>query len=457
MAEDNSPKHQTPERDGAHARYSDQDLAYMRSLGAAVAQRSPKASLILLFIIAFAIFSLILWMAWAEIDVVVRGEGKVIPSSQLQVIQSLEGGVIAEILVDEGDIIDQGQPLMRISDISYASSYEENRLRYLELRARIARLEAQANQIPFVDDEEVANEMPELLLAERDLYDSQQEEYRKKLGVLEEQLVQSRNELIEAQARKRQLTANAQLIRDEITIKKPLVDSGLISEVEFIQLRRQATEIEGDLENISLSIPRIKSRIQEAERTLEQAGLELANAAREQLNETLAEASRLLELSHAIRDRVVRSTLRSPVHGTVKRMHVNTIGGVIRPGEPVVEVVPLEDALLIEARIQPADIANVSVGLPARVKFSAYDFAIHGSLAGKVSFVSADSITTDEGVSYFLVRLKPEKSFLGYESAPLPIMVGMTCQVDILTDKRSILEYILKPIHRGMKNAMGER
>jgi adhesin transport system membrane fusion protein len=408
-------------------------------------------------IVGISVLVLILWMAWAEIDIVVRGGGKVIPSSQLQLVQSLEGGVVTEILVREGDVVEQNQPLMRISDIGFASSYEENRLRYLELRARIARLDAQANEKTFELDPDVIEEAPSLMEAERRLYESQTLQYQQALSVLEEQLSQHRNELIEAQARERQLGASAELIRDEVRIKTPLAQSGLISEVEFIQLRRQATEIEGNLENVSLSIPRIRSRIQEAERKLEQTRLELVNRAKTELNEAQAEVSRLREAGHAIRDRVSRTTLRAPVHGVVKRIFVNTVGGVIRPGGEVIEVVPLEDALLVEVRINPADIADVSVELPARIKFSAYDFSIHGSLAGEVVFIGADSITNEDGDSYFIARIRPGQNHIDHVGTKLPIMVGMTTQVDILTGKRSILNYLLKPIHRGMDNAMGER
>lgn len=437
--------------------YSDQDLAYMRSLAAAVVQRSPRPMMWILGMLTITIVVLLLWMAWAEIDIVVRGSGKVIPSSQLQMVQSLEGGVVTEILVSEGDVVEQNQPLMRISDIGFASSYEENRLRFLELRARIARLDALAHDKPFTDDPEVVREMPLLLDAERQLYQSQFRQHDQALSVLREQLAQHHNELLEAQARERQLTESVSLIRDELQIKRPLMERGLISEVEFIQLRREATDIEGNLENVRLSIPRIRSRIQEAERKLEQNRLELINNAKHELNEAQAEASRLREAGHAIRDRVSRTTLRAPVRGAVKRIFINTVGGVIRPGAEAIEVVPLEDTLLIEVRINPADIAEVEVGLPTRIKFSAYDFAIHGSLLGEVVYVSADSITTEEGESYFIARIRPEQNHLEHVSGKLPIMVGMTTQVDILTGKRSILNYLLKPIHRGMGNAMGER
>lgn len=434
----------------------DPDLAYMRSLSAAVVQRSPRYLVMILIIMTLAIVSAIVWMSIAEIDIVVRGNGKVIPSQQLQVVQSLEGGIVSEILVREGDIVDSNQPLIKISDIAFASSYEENQLQYLELRAKIARLTAEANDLPFKEDELVAKQAPDLMKSEKSLYESNLQQLEQTVQILQEQLSQNENELLEAKGRRKHLNRTLALIREEIKLKKPLLKRKLVSEIEFLKVQQQEVETEGELDAINLSLPRIESTIEEAKRKIAQGQLDFRNKAKKELNEAVGEASRIAETQSAIKDKVRRTMLRSPVKGTVTRMHVNTVGGVIPAGNPILEIVPFEDSLLVEVKIKPADIADLSVNQEARLKFSAYDFAIHGSLGGKVNFISADTITTEEGESFFVVRIRPDKPYMGAEDNPLPIGVGMTVEADILTDKKTILQYIFKPIRRGLQRSLSE-
>ena len=245
-------------------------------------------------------------------------------------------------------------------------------------------------------------------------------------------------------------------MRQELKIKEPLVRRRIISEVDYLQLQQREAELEGDLEGVGISIPRIRSTVEEGRRKIDQTRLEFRNKAKRELNEVMAEISRIAETQTALQDRVRRTTLRSPVKGVVKRLYANTIGGVVAPGSDILEIVPLGDSLLIEVQIKPADIAYINVGQTVRLKFTAYDFAIHGSVKGEVSFVSADTITDDEGNSYYIARVHPDKSYLGHESRPLPIKVGMASEADIITDKKTILEYLLKPIHRGLGKALRE-
>ena len=223
-----------------------------------------------------------------------------------------------------------------------------------------------------------------------------------------------------------------------------------------MQLRQREAEAEGELDIASISIPRIKSSIEEAKGKLEQNRLEFSNKAKLELNETLAELSRVSEMQTALQDRVTRTILRSPVDGVVKSLHANTVGGVVSPGNKVLEIVPLGDTLLVEVRIKPADIASIVVGQRTRLKFSAYDFAIHGGFAGKVTFVSADTITNDEGESYYIVRVSPEETYLDPKTKVMEIKVGMTSEADIIISKKTILEYLLKPITRGLEKALTE-
>lgn len=437
-------------------RHEDADLRYMRSLSAAVVQRSPRYLMTVLLIMSLAIISGIVWMHYAKIDIVVRGPGKVVPSQQLQVIQSLEGGVVSEILVEEGDVVEIHQPLIKISDVAFSSSLEENRLKYLELKAKITRLKAEANGIPFEQDEVVSREAPDLMHAARSLYESNRQQLQETLRILEEQVLQNQSQLTEARAKSRKLEKSLSLMREELELKRPLVDRGLVSKVEFIQLQQKENEIKGELEAVRLSIPRIESTIEEAKSKIEQSRLDFRNKAKRELNEAQAEVSRIAETQEALRDRVQRTTIRAPLRGTVTRLHINTVGGVISPGAPILEIVPYEDALLVQVRIDPKDVANITVGQRARLKFSAYDFAVYGSLNGEVRFLSADTITNEDGESYYIARIRPSRTFLGAQSSPLPVRVGMTAEADIITDKKSILEYLMKPINRGLQRALRE-
>ena len=442
--------------DNTTSSYSDSDIAYMQSLSAAVVQRSPRYLVLTVSIISLVVLVAILWMAWAEIDVVVRGSGKVIPASQVQIIQSLEGGIVSEILVKEGDSVENNQPLIQISAVAFSSSFEENRLSYYELLAKSARLKAEAHGGDFERNAEVARIFPELLESEESLFESNRNQLNQTLSIYEEQVSQQQSALEETLSKQRQLKKSLELLQQELEIKKPLVERRIISEVDYLQVQQREAEAEGELEGVGISIPRIQSTVTEGRRKLEQVRLEFRNKAKLELNEVMSELSRIAEAQTALQDRVSRTTVRSPVKGIVQRMYANTIGGVISPGSEIMEIVPREDALLIEVRIKPADIAYIDVGQEARLKFTAYDFAIHGSIKGAVSFVSADTVTDDEGVSYFVARVRPEKPYLGVKSNPMMIKVGMTSETDIITDKKTILEYLLKPIHRGLEHALRE-
>jgi adhesin transport system membrane fusion protein len=435
---------------------SDQDLSYMSSLSAAVVQRSPRYLInTVLVIFLFFIFTFI-WMAWANIDVVVRGSGKVIPARHIQQVQSLEGGVVADILVREGDLVDANQALLKLSDVAFASSYQEGRLKYDELVARSVRLRAEAHDEKFNTSDEFDEELAELLRSELSLFESNADQLTETLSIYKQQITQQENSLKEAQSRVNQLSRELKLVRDEIKIKKPLMEEKIISEIDFIQLQRKEAELEGELEIAKIAMPRLQASIEEARGKLSQSELDFRNKAKKELNEVLAEISRIAQTQQALEDRVSRTTLRSPVKGVVKRLHANSIGGVVSPGAPVIEIVPLGDSLLVEVQIKPADIATIRVDQMTRLKFSAYDFAIHGSLSGKVSFVSADTITDDEGNSYYVVRVQPDQAYIGKEDQNLPIKVGMTSEADIITDKKSILAYLLKPINRGLEKALTE-
>jgi membrane fusion protein, adhesin transport system len=411
----------------------------------------------ILWIMVLAITWLLVWASFAEIDELARGVGKVIPSKQLQVVQNLEGGIVEDILVDEGEKVNKGQILIKINDTNFASSYEENQLRYDELKAKSIRLEAEVSGTPFSADEQSQKEIPSLVAHELSLYKINQKQLDKNIHILEEQVNQRKNELTEAKAKQKQLKLSYSLIAQEVKITKPLVKSGLVSQVEYLQLSRQANAMKGDLDAVRLSIPRIKSTIKEAQNKIDEVRLEFQHKAKEQLNEVSAEMARILESGAALEDKVNRTFVRSPVNGIVKQLLVNTINGVVQPGMDIVEIVPLQDKLLIETKIKPSDIAYLYPGQKAIVKFTAYDFAIYGGLTGKLTYISSDTIVDEEGNTFYLVRIKTDKNFLEKDGKKYEILVGMVANVDIVTGKKTVMDFILKPILKAKQGALRER
>jgi len=437
--------------------YSQEDLEYMASLSSAVMQKSSGSSRLIIWMIFVSLAWLIIWAYFAEIDELTRGSGKVIPSKQVQVIQNLEGGIVSEILIDEGEIVEKGQILLKIDDTSFSSSYAENNLRKLELKAQAMRLSAEVSGKDTHTMPAVSDEMKPFIEHERSLYQLNKKQLSQKLSILNEQINQRRHELKEAQSKYQQLKQDYKLIQQEVQITKPLVEKGIVSQVEFLQLSRQASGIKGEMDSVKLSIPRTKSTIKEARNKMAEAKLNFKHEAKEELNKVQAEIARISESADALEDRVKRTLVRSPVKGIIQRLLVNTVNGVVQPGMDLVEIIPFNDKLLIETKIKPSDIAYLYPGQPAKVKFTAYDFSIYGSLDGKVTWISADTITDEEGNAFYLVRIKTDKNYLLFEDVKHDILVGMIANVDIITGKKSVLDFLLKPILKVHQAALRER
>ncbi len=435
---------------------ADQDLSYMSSAAGAVLQQSPRGGQQMLWAIALFFLVAVVWAAWGNIDEFTRGEGKVIPSRHLQVIQNLEGGIVAELFVREGQQVESGQALLQIDDRRFASSLREADVTIEQLKAKTARLRAEADSQDFTG--EGAGVSPAAVAEELALFNSRLNEQHSRTQVLVEQVTQKQQDLSELRAKTEQLTRSHALLDSELTMTRPLVANGAISQVELLRLERQVNDVAGEMDQATLAIPRIESALQEAKDKLKAADLEFRSKAREELTEALSELSRLTETSDALEDRVERTLVRSPVAGTVKQLLVKTIGGVIQPGMDIVEIVPTEDRLQVEAKVRPADIAFLHPGQKALVKFTAYDFSVHGGLEGKVVHISPDTIFDKEAeASFYLVRVETDAGFLGSENAPLPIIAGMTVEVDILTGQKTVLDYLLKPILKTKQLALRER
>jgi len=426
---------------------TDADLAMLR-------QEPLRAKVLLRLIgILFAVF--VIWSAVANLDEVTRGDGKVIPSKQLQVLQSIDGGLVSEILVHEGDIVQPNQLLIKIDETRFASSVKENQAQALGLMAKAARLKALSDGKPFEPPAEVVKNEPEMVTQERQLYEAKRDEMQAGVSIARQQLAQRQQELNEAQARRAQASQGFDLTSRELAVTRPLINSGAVSEVELLRLERDVSRYRGERDMASAQLTRIQAAINEAQRKIEEVELTFRNDAGKELSETMAKLNSLTEGGVALSDRVKQSSIRSPVKGTVKRLLVNTVGGVVQPGKDMIEIVPLEDALLLEARVLPRDIAFLRPGQPAMVKFTAYDFSIYGGLEGTLEHIGADTVTDEKGNAFYTVRVRTSRS--GFGDANLPIIPGMVAEVDILTGKKSVLSYLLKPVLRAKNIAMTER
>ena len=421
----------------------------------AILRQEPLRARVLLRSVGIVMALFVAWAAVAQLDEVTRGEGRVIPSKQIQVLQSIDGGLVSEILVHEGDIVQPDQLLIKIDETRFVSSVKENRVQYLGLVARAARLKATSDGKPFEPPPEVVKEAPEVVAQELQLYEAKRAEMNAAISIARQQLAQRQQELNEAQARRAQAATGFDLTSKELTVTKPLINSGAVSEVELLRLERDVSRYRGERDMASAQITRVQAAINEAQRKIEEVELNFRNEAGKELSEVTAKLNSLAETSVGLSDRVKQSSIRSPVKGTVKRLLVNTVGGVVQPGKDMIEIVPLEDALLLEARVLPRDIAFLRPGQPAIVKFTAYDFSIYGGLDGTLEHIGADTVIDDKGNAFYTVRVRTNKP--GFGAANLPIIPGMVAEVDIITGKKSVLVYLLKPVLRAKNVALSER
>ncbi len=464
--ENHTPESNTPPKaTGLFQRLPEADLDLASDIRTTLLIQSPRGGRLIVWLTGLFFAAFLIWATFSEIDEVTRGNGKVIPSQQIQVVQNLEGGILSKLLVHVGDIVEKDQLLLEIDKTRFSAPYMESRVSFLALKAQIARLEAETRSTKFLVPDEVAKEKPELGNRELQLYNSRKEQLAAKLQILQEQHTQRRQELAELRSKLDELTRTSALLQRELAMTRPLIAQGAVSEVEVLRLQRQASEMNGNIETTKISIPKVESKIAEAKKAMEEAQLTFHNVASIELNEAYAKIEGLSANTEALMDRLQRTAVRSPVHGTINQVLVNTVGGIIQPGMNLVEIVPLEDTLLVEARIKPADIAFLRPGQQAMVKFTAYDFTVYGGLDASLEHISADSITNKQGDAqgdkqgedYYLVRLRTKQNYLGTKEAPLPIIPGMVVSVDILTGKKTILSYLLKPVLRAKHTALRER
>lgn len=437
--------------------YTQKDYEFMNSLSSAVLERAPTKMSKVIKIWLVTIFAFVLWASVAEIDEITRGDGKAIPYGQNQLIQNLEGGIIEAILVHEGQTVKTGDSLLKINNAKSLSASKTNVIKYQEYEAKRLRLFAEANQIAFEAFETEDEELNIQIALAKKLYDSRKLEFLAKDEGMLNLIEQKKQEYKEAQANINSLKKSLEYVTEEIAMTAPMVREGVKSKVDFLKLKREANEIENRILAAKLSLPRLQSAINEFRNKRIESKQLYINTAKKELHEVTAEIARLGAQQEEFSDQVRRTMVSSPVDGIIQKIYIHTAGGVVKPGEDLIEIVPTSKKLILEVKIKPSDIAFIHPGAEAKVKVSAYDYAIHGGLTGKVIFISPDTVTNKEGETFYIIHVETPKSHLGTDEHPLQIIPGMTVNADITTGQKTVMQYILKPILKSKQYVFTER
>lgn len=412
------------------------DFSFANDVRAAAELKTPRASLILLGTTIALMVVGIIWAHFAVLDEVKRGNAKVIPSRQMQVVQSLEGGIVQEILVQEGDIVKQGQVLMRIDDTKFLADLGEVRERRFANAARVARLEAEVQGLPqptFSPD--LMKRAPQAVQTEQNVFEARAKKLAQDVDVLTQQATR--------------LSDSLKLLSREVQLTQNLYAQKVVPEIEMLRLQRQEADMRGQLAET-------QSRIANARAAFR-------SQAEEDLAKSRADLAVLEETTKSAQDRVRRADLKSPVNGIINKLNVTTVGAVVQPGANLMDIVPMDDTLLVEGRIRPQDIAFIRPQQNAVVKITAYDSSVYGSLKGKVERISADSIVDDKSEqrgekseSFYRVIVRTDKNHLGSTEHPLPIIPGMVATVEVQTGEKSVLDYMMKPARMLRDEALRE-
>lgn len=430
---------------------------FMSELEAATRMKPSEKSHYLLIAIASLVVAFLIWSNLAEIEEITFGSGQVIPSQEIQVVQSLEGGIIEDILVSEGEKVDKGQVLLKVSDIAFASEGRGAEAKSLSLQAKKARLEAEAKDTEFIVPEEVVQKFPDIARNEQALYQSRRQELENAKSILDNKISSAQSQISEVRAKINRLSESRRLLNQELAMTKEMVAKRAVPKLEEIRLNRELSNISGQIREASEERSGLEAELNQAKREREDREDKFKSQVLGELNDIETQISQIGESLTAIEDRVARTEIRSPVDGVVNKIALKTIGGVIEPAMQLFEIVPLDDDLKIVAKVTPQEIAFLRPGQPAKIKISAYDSQRYGSLEGQVIRLGANSITDREGNIFFEIELEAKQNYLGTSENPLPITPGMVAQVEIITGKRTIFSYLVKPVLRAKDRALTER
>ena len=399
----------------------------------------------------------VLWSAFAKLQEVTSAQGRVIPATKIQVVQNLEGGIVREVLVREGAMVKEGDIILRIDPTIAGSTLGEAREKQLGLQMMVARLEAEVEGKPLSVPGELSSQRPDLLGEQRSIFEARKNELDAALSGLALQEQQRSQEVVELESKLVTSRKALELSQEELNLMRPLEKTKAASRTEVLVIESKVNDLDGSVKAAELALPRMHSAIQEVRDRRQEKLAAFRSEALQRLSSARVELAALSEASKSSEDKLARTTVRAPVAGVVKTVHVTTPGQVVQPGRDLIEIVPLNDTLLVEAQVRPQDIAFVRPGQEALIKLTAYDFSIYGGLKGVVDRIGADSITTEKGETYYVIRVRTERSTLSHKGENLPIIPGMVANVDVITGSKTVLSYLTKPMTKLRHEAMRER
>ena len=431
--------------------------AYMNALEEARALNAGRSGQIFLMLVALLFVLFIIWASVFQIDEITRGQGQVIPSQEMQIVQSLEGGILQEIFVKEGDRVEKGQLLLKLSDLAFSSEARGGAAKLYALKIMQARLEAEIAGSDFIVPDDLAAQNPALIDNEKSLYASRQQELQNAVSIFEDR----RNKAAAAKAENEAVITkekeNLSLLQQELEAAEKMLAARAIAKTEVLRLKRTANETKGRLAEAREKIVGYDAEISALELEAKQKKDMFRTQALKELGEVKTQIIAREESLKAIGDVVDRAALRAPVDGVINAVTIKTIGGVVEPAKPLIEIVPLGDDLKINARVSPNDIAFIEEGQSVKVRISAYDSQRYGMLNGQISRIGASTMNDGEGNIYFEVEVKTEQNYLMAGARKLPITPGMLADIDVITGRKTIIAYLMKPVLRLKDQAFRER
>jgi len=433
------------------------DKEFMNELEAATRMKPSTASHFMLLTIVSLVLAFFIWAGTSEIEEITHGSGQVVPTQEIQVVQSLEGGILTELLVREGQQVKKGQTLLKVNDVAFASEERGTEARTLALKAKKSRLDAEAAGKTFTVPKEVADKFPDIARNEQALYQSRQQELSNAKSILDNKISSARAGIREAQAKINRFAESRRSLNKELTITKRMVAQKAVPQIEEIRLNREISNIAGQIREAGQKKNGLEADLRGAQRERADREDKFKSQVLGELNDIESQISQLSENLTAIGERVDRAEIKSPVDGVVNKIAIKTIGGVIEPAMKLIEVVPLDDDLKIIARVMPQEIAFLRPDQEANIKISAYDSQRYGSLKGALVRIGANSVNDNDGNIFFEIELRADQNYLGTKENPLPITPGMVAEVEIITGDRTILSYLAKPVLRAKDKALTER
>ncbi|WP_305417382.1 HlyD family type I secretion periplasmic adaptor subunit [Photobacterium leiognathi] len=426
------------------------------------AYRSRK----IVWLCSLLVIAIITWAAYSKLEEVVVGDGKVVPTQAIQKIQSLEGGIIKQVLVSPGEQVKQGQTLLILDDTRFRTAFQESDEHFRTLQAQIKRLKAELETVKVNTREKDWKKQITINHQALDFDDlskraqlNAKANYNERISQIESQLEEAQltieqqtEALRDAKSNTATLNSSLRLVNKEARMLEGAVKRGAVAEVELIQTRRDQVKIRGEIASSKVAQQKASAALREAIVMRRNLALEFRTSVQAQLNEATNQFAQLEDSQEGLADQLKRTEITAPMDGTIKDILVRSLGGVVKPGEPIMELVPNDSKLIVEARISPQDIAFVSKGLEATIKFTAYDFVVYGGRKGTVTYVSADALQTEDGTAYYRAHIQLHDD----PDTRLQVIPGMQAMVDILTGEKTVLSYWLKPLLRAKASALRE-